>query len=408
MLERLLIASIGHHGDGIAETASGPVFVPYSLPGETVEAGREGSRAEIVSIHKPSPDRIEPFCPHFGTCGGCAIQHWREDKYRAWKRDLVVTALSQAGIETEVGELIDAHGEGRRRATLHARRGGRQILTVGFSGRRSHTIVPIDACPIFAPSMQHAIPAAWKIAEALESAGKPLDLQFTAADNGLDVDVRGTDALKPKVLMALAAIAAAEKLTRITRHGELVAQHAEPFVRIGKATIPLPPGSFLQPTAKGEETLAALVLESAGKARHIADLFSGIGTFALRLAETARISAIDSDAAAIAALKRGAAMPGLKPVDAQSRDLFRRPFTAKELSGFDLAVLDPPRQGAEAQAREFATSKVEKIVYVSCNPASFARDARILLDAKFKLTGLTPVDQFKYSAHLELVGIFER
>lgn len=408
MTETLVINSMGHRGDGIADTPGGPVFVPYALPGETVESKRSGDRAEIVSILERSPDRIEPFCAHFGICGGCAIQHWREEKYRDWKRGLAVTALEQAGVDATVSGLIDAHGEGRRRATLHARRGGKQILTVGFAGRRSHSIVPIDACPIFAPSIERAIPAAWKIAEALESAGKPLDLQFTAAVNGLDVDVRGTGALKTPVLAKLAAIAAEEKLARITRHGELAAQHAEPFIRIGKATVPLPPGSFLQPTVKGEEILSALVVQAAGRAKHVADLFCGIGTFSLRLAEMARVSSVDSDAKAIAALKRGANMPGLKPIDAQARDLFRRPLTAQELSGFDLAVLDPPRQGAEAQAREFPKSKVEKIIYVSCSPASFARDAKILVNAGFKLGNVTPVDQFKYSAHVELVGVFAR
>lgn len=408
MPEQLVITSVGHHGDGIAQTDGGAVFVSYALPGETVEVERRGDRAEIVSRIVSSPDRIEPFCPHFGTCGGCAIQHWHEEKYRAWKRDLVVTALAQAGVEAPVGELIDAHGEGRRRATLHARRGGRNILTVGFAGRRSHRIVPIDACPIFAPSMQRAIPAAWKIAEALDSTGKPLDLHFTAADNGLDVDVRGTGALKPPVLTKLAAIAREENLARIARHGEMVTQNAEPLIRIGKAHVPLAPGSFLQPTAKGEEILAALVVKAAAKAKNIADLFSGIGTFALRLAEMARVTAIDSDAAAVAALKRGAAIPGLKPVDAQARDLFRRPLLPRELSGFDLAVLDPPRQGAEAQTREFAKSKLAKIVYVSCNPASFARDAKILTGAGFRLSSVTPVDQFKHSAHVELAGVFER
>lgn len=408
MTERLVITEVGHRGDGIADTESGSVFVPYALPGEMIEAERHGDRAEIVSILQPSRERIEPFCPHFGACGGCAIQHWKADKYREWKRELVVTALEQAGVSAPVGDLIDAHGKGRRRATLHARRGGRQILTVGFAGRRSHTIVPIDACPIFAPSMQGAIAAAWKIAEAIASTGKPIDLQFTAAVNGLDVDVRGTGALNQQVLAKLAAVATEEKFARMTRHGELLAQLAEPFVRIGKANVPLPPGGFLQPTEKGEETLAALVLEAAVRARHIADLFSGIGTFALRLAEIARVHAFDMDAAAIAAMKCGSAIPGLKPVEAQVRDLFRRPLTAQECSGFDLAVLDPPRQGAEAQVRELAKSKLVKVIYVSCNPASFARDARILADAGFRLERLTPVDQFKYSAHVELAGIFAR
>jgi 23S rRNA (uracil1939-C5)-methyltransferase len=256
--------------------------------------------------------------------------------------------------------------------------------------------------------MQRAIPVAWKIAEAVESTGKPLDLQFTATGRGLDVDVRGSGALKPVITARLAAVAAQEKLARITRHGDLVAQNAEPFIEIGKAKVPLPPGSFLQPTQKGEETLATLVLQAAGKARQVADLFCGIGTFALRLAEAARVTAMDSEAAMIAALKRGAAMPGLKPIDAMARDLYRRPVSAQELSVFDLAVLDPPRQGAEAQAREFAKSKLQKVVYVSCNPASFARDAKIMTSGGLKLNKVTPVDQFRYSAHVELVGVFER
>ncbi len=408
MKEQLAIIHVGHRGDGIADTKNGQVFVPYSLPGEIVEADRSGDRAEIVSILERSPERIDPVCPHFGTCGGCAVQHWREDKYCEWKRELVVAALAYEGIDTPVAELIDAHGEGRRRAVLHARRGGEKLLQVGFSGRRSHTIIPIDECPVFAPSMRRAIPVAWRIAEVLEPSGKPLDLQFTATDSGLDVDVRGSGALKPKIISRLAAIASEEKLARITRHGEMTAQIAEPFVQFGKAKVSLPPGGFLQATKAGEDALAAIVLKSAGKAKHIADLFCGIGTFTLRLAEAAKVTAMDSDATAISALKRGANTPGLKPVNALARDLFRRPLTAPELSGFDLAVLDPPRQGAEAQAREFAKSKLRKIIYVSCNPASFARDAKIMQSGGLNLGKVTPVDQFRYSAHVELVGVFER
>ncbi len=408
MRQQLSILRIGHRGDGIAETADGQVFVPYSLPGEIVEVERTGDRAEIVTIIERSSDRIAPICPYFGTCGGCAVQHWKENEYRAWKRGLVIAVLANAGIEAPVGELIDAHGAGRRRAVLHARRGGREMLAVGFAGRRSHIIVPIENCPVFAPSLKRAIPVAHKVADVLDQAGKLLDLQFTAADNGLDLDVRGSGTLKPKVIARLAAIASEEKLARITRHGEMVAQIAEPFMQIGKARVMLPPGAFLQPTVQGEETLAALVIAAAGKPKSVIDLFSGIGTFSLRIAEGAKVLAVDFDSAAIAALRRAANTPGLKPVETMARDLFRRPITAPELTGYDLAVLDPPRQGAEGQAREFAKSKLGKIIYISCDPASFARDAKILSDAGWKLREVTPVDQFRYSAHIETMGVFTR
>lgn len=406
--ERLVIQRMGHRGDGVAETAEGPVYIPYVLPGETIEAERKGDRAEAVSIVEPSPDRIEPICPHFGTCGGCAVQHWSEEKYRAWKRDLVSSALAQFGIEAMVGEMIDAHGEGRRRAVLHAKRGGRNVLVVGFTGRRSHIVVPIDQCPIFAPALERSLAIAWKLAEPLQPGGKPLDLHFTATDSGLDVDIRGSGPLSPDVMAALASVAREEQLARVTRHGELVVQLVEPTLKVGKATVVPPPGVFLQPTAAGEEALATLVREAAGNARRIADLFCGIGTFALRLAESAQVLAVDSDEAAIAALTKAKGAPGLRPIETLKRDLFRSPLTAGELVPCKIVVLDPPRQGAEAQVRELAISGASRIVYVSCSPATFARDARILIDGGFTLSRVVPVDQFRYSAHVELVGVFDR
>ena len=406
--ERLTIARVGHRGDGIAETAEGPVFVPFSLPGESLEAEIKGERGEITSILEPSADRIDPACRHFTACGGCSVQHWREDQYRAWKRDLVVDALRQAHVDTPVDDLIDAHGDGRRRAVLHARRSGKQALVVGFTGRRSHHIVPIEECPIFTPQLGRALVIARRLAEPLDSAGKPLDIHFTATDTGLDIDVRGSGALQPNAIAAIAAIAREEKVARITRHGELVAQLTEPLLKIGKASVVPPPGTFLQATVKGEVTLAKLVLDSVGNAKRIVDLFSGIGTFALRLAENAQVLAVDSDEDAIATLKKAKGAPGLKPIETVVRDLFRSPLTAGEIVPAKVVVLDPPRQGAEAQARELGHSGATRIVYVSCNPATFARDAAILVAAGFKLVRVVPVDQFRYSAHVELVGMFDR
>ncbi len=412
MTEQLAIQRLGHRGDGIADTSAGPVYVPYTLPGETVTvepvAGHP-DRRYLDRVDRPSHERATPVCKHFTRCGGCAMQHWSLAEYRLWKRGMVAEALAQAGIIAPVTDIIDAHGQGRRRAVLHARRGPKDLLEVGFTAPRAHHIVAIDRCPILAPSLEGAIPAAWAIAEILKPAVKPLDIQFTAIDSGMDVDVRGSGPLNSGRTTALAGVAERHRLARITRHGELVAQAAQPLIKIGRALVPLPPGAFLQATAEGEATLATLVLRHVGAAKRVADLFCGIGTFALRLAERARVTAADYEASAVKALQQAAAKTnGLKPVEAQARDLFRRPFMAAELKGFDAVVFDPPRQGAEAQTRELVKSAVPTAVAVSCDAATFARDARILIDGGYKLLSVTPVDQFRYSFHVEMVGKFEK
>ena len=412
MVERLEINRLGRRGDGIADTPAGPLYVSYVLPGETAEVDAwpgHPDRRRLLRIGAASPERIAPICPHFGVCGGCAIQHWDGARYRAWKRGLVVEALGWAGLDAPVDDVIDAHGEGRRRAVFHARRGQRDVLEVGFAAPRAHHVVAIDRCPVLAPSLDGAIAAAWALAEALEPARKPLDIQVTATDAGLDIDVRGSGPLPAPRAAALAQLAERLRLARLTRRGELVAQRVAPTLAVGRARVALPPGCFLQATAAGEATLAALVAEGCGDATSIVDLFAGVGPFALRLAERARVTAIDSDHGAIAALKRAAeTTAGLKPVETEARDLFRRPLIAAELKRHDCVVFDPPRQGAEAQARALAGSAVPVVVAVSCNPMTFARDARLLVDGGFRLARVTPVDQFRYSFHVELVARFER
>lgn len=412
MPERLTIDRIGHRGDGIADGAGGPIYVSGALPGETVEVDQVAGhpdRRHLVHVAAASAERIAPICPHFGVCGGCAVQHWDTAHYRAWKRDLLVAALRQAGLDAPVADLIDAHGEGRRRVVFHARSGTHGVLEVGFSAARAHHIIPIDRCPVLAKSLDGALNTAWAIAETLDPANKPLDIQATATDAGLDIDVRGSGPLPAPLMTALARVAQERNLARLTRHGELIAQQRPPTLRIGNATVPLPPAAFLQATAAGEAALARLVLAACADAASIADLFAGIGPFALRLAERVRVLAVDDDEAALAALKRGAATAaGLKPVDVETRDLFRRPLAAAELKRFDAVVFDPPRQGAQAQARELAASKVARIVAVSCNPATFARDAGELVRAGYRLLEVTPVDQFRYAAHVEIVARLEK
>ena len=412
MSERLKIAHLGGRGEGVAETDAGAVYVPYTLPGETVDVEPvpgHPDRRSLVRVEEPSAERIGPICPHFGICGGCAVQHWNETRYREWKRGLLITALAQAGLDAQVGELIDAHGQGRRRATFHARRGTHDLLTVGFAALRAHQVIGIDRCPVLAPSLDGAISAAWAVAEELKPERKPLDIQITATSVGLDMDVRGSGPLNAARTANLARLAQTHRLARLTRHGELVIQRTPPTVTIGKANVVLPPGAFLQATDAGEAALAALVQEHVGTAKSVADLFCGVGPFALRLAERARVMAADSEAGAIAALTKAAAgTQGLKPIMAEARDLFRRPYIGKELSRLDAIVFDPPRQGAQAQVEEIAQSGVKNVVAVSCNPATFARDAAILVAAGYHVTQVTPVDQFRYSAHVEIVARLEK
>ncbi len=411
MAEILHIDHVGHRGDGVALVAGEAIYVPYALGGETVEVAEvhgHPDRRRLLSVEAPSPERIAPFCPHFGVCGGCAIQHWQAERYRAWKHALVVETLGHAKLDCEVAPLFDAHGKGRRRITLHARIGTHEVLKVGYAAASTHDIIPIDHCPILDPALDGALDAAWALAEPLVATGKPLDIQITATDNGLDVDIRGSGPLQPKMIASLSRLAEQHRLARLTRHGELVLMRAQPAIAMGKATVTLPPGSFLQATAAGEETLAALVKEYCGRARHIADLFCGVGPFALRLAERARIAAFDADAPSVAALDKAAHAPGLKPVKAETRDLFRRPLVPQELRDYDAVVFDPPRQGAQAQAERLAASQVPLVVAVSCNAATFARDARILVDGGYRLDVVTPVDQFRHTPHVELVARFRK
>ncbi len=411
MTERLTIDRLGHRGDGIADTAAGPVFVPYTLPGEAVEVEAlpgHPDRRHLLRVETASAERIAPICPHFGVCGGCQTQHWDFARYRAWKRDTVVQALAHARLEAPVGDLIDAHGEGRRRAVFHAWRSVHDVLEVGFAGYRAHQIVSIDRMP-------RAGAGAWRRDPRRVGDRGSARRKAKAARHPDDRDrwrARCRCArLRParrSHTAALARLGEAHRLARITRHGEMIAQRVPPAVRIGKATVVLPPGAFLQATVEGEAMLARLVAEHVGKAKTVADLFCGVGPFALRLAERARIVAADSDADAIAALRQAAKTPGLKPIEAEARDLFRRPFAPAELKRVDAVVFDPPRQGAEAQARQLAASKVPLVVAVSCNAATFARDARILVDGGYRVTHITPVDQFRHSSHVEIVARFTR
>lgn len=408
MNETLTIARLGQRGDGIAETPGGQVFVPYALPGETVRAVRDGERAQLVEIIAPAASRVAAICPLFTRCGGCAAQHMADAFYRDWKRGQVVTALARAGIATPVAELLDAHGAGRRRVTFHARRDGAG-MQVGFMAAKSHELIAVESCPVLAPGLDRAPAVAQMLANRLASSAKPLDIQVTASEAGLDVDIRGHGPAGDKLRLVLTQAAERLDLARLSLHGETIVERRPPLQRMGKAYVAPAPGGFLQATAEGEERLAALVSSAIPKAKRVADLFAGCGPFSFRLAERCQVHAVDGEGPAVRALlKAAAATQGLKPITAEQRDLFRRPLLEHELGGFDAVVLDPPRAGAEAQVRRIAASKLATVTYVSCDAGSFARDAALLVAGGYALESVTPVDQFRYSAHIELVGVFRR
>ncbi len=305
---------------------------------------------------------------------------------------------------------LDAHGAGRRRATFHSRLDApRAPPRVGFMQARAHSIVDLAFCPILSPGMAGALPAARRVAAILSQSGRPLDIVVTATDTGLDLDLRGLGKADDAQTRALISAAAALDLARLSNHGDVLVEARAPTLRMGGAALVLPPGAFLQATAAGEDALAGRVRAGVGGAKRVADLFCGVGTFALRLGEAAAVTAVDSERAAMAALVRAAAgAAGLRQPRTELRDLFKRPLAAAELAAFDAVVFDPPRAGAAAQAAEIARSGVPRVVAVSCDPGTFSRDAATLVAGGYRIEGVEPVDQFRYSAHVELVAVFTR
>lgn len=402
-VDHLRIDHLSAAGEGVVREEAGPRFVPFALPGEDVRLDAEGGLAEILRL---SPDRAAPFCPAFGRCGGCAMQHLAVAPYAAWKRDVVGRALDRAGFGVEPEPTIVAHGEGRRRAIVHVRfQNG--APAAGFMAAKSHQLQALDHCPILVPALKDAFRVARAATRPLRGRDKPLDVQLTATLAGLDLDIRGHGAPTPQERLALAAAAQTLDLARLSVHRDVVVERRPPAIAVEGATVVLPPRAFLQATDEAEAALGRLVLDAVGKAKSVADLFCGVGPFALRLAARAKVAAYDDGAEAVEALLRAArGRQGLKPIRAEARDLFRRPLLPPELAAFDCVVMDPPRAGAEAQARQIAASKLRQVVSVSCDLASFVRDGSILKAAGFRLVRVTPVDQFAWSRHIELVGDF--
>ncbi len=405
---RLTINRLGAQGDGIADTPRGPVYVPFTLPGETVNAAVEKDRGALIAVLEASPERIEPACRHFGECGGCTLQHLRADAYHAFKRERVADALRRDRVDNAPLDLVACAPESRRRVVFGARRtiGG---MLLGFHRMHSAQIIDIGECPVAAPQIVQALPALRALASIVCQTDKPFHIAVTATETGLDIAFTDSGKLPDQARREASHTAMTSRVARLTVDGDIVVEAVRPEIRFGTALVSPPPGGFLQAVASSEAAMADLVTNHLARAKKAADLFSGSGAFALRLAARSEVHAVEGDAAALAALDRGFRQTaGLRRVTTERRDLFRRPLTFKELNGFDGVVFDPPRAGAEDQARQIARSDVPLVAAVSCNPATLARDLRILVDGGYRLDSVTPVDQFLWSGHVEAVALLSK
>jgi 23S rRNA (uracil1939-C5)-methyltransferase len=362
-----------------------------------------------ASTKQPSATLPDSVCRHFGACGGCAWQDMSPKPYRERKRRLIVDALARRGISrSPLQEIVEVPPCSRRRASLKLERTG-AITRLGFHVSRSREVVDIRECHVLTTGLFHLVQALRDFFAGILQEGERAELYLLEANNGSDLAITWQRRPTPDLIARLGAAAPKLNVIRVTRGEALLYESDQPEVLLGKARVRIPPGAFLQPTCEGEAALQGHVVKAIGRAKKVADLFSGCGTFSLPIAERAQVHAIDMDGPMLEALASAArTTSGLRPLTAERRDLFRRPLTVAELNRFDAIVLDPPRAGALSQVTNLSQSRVSRIAYVSCDAASFARDARVLIDGGFRLASVVGVDQFLWSAHIELAAAFAR
>ena len=404
----LTVDRLGHLGDGVATGPDGAIFLPHMLPGEVVEGDLRDGKFLNPRILTPSVNRVRPPCVHARTCGGCLMQHAADGFVADWKLGIVKGALAGQGISTLFRPIVTSPPRSRRRATLAARRTKGGVL-LGFHARASDTLVAVPQCQLLHPDLIATFPALESLVRIGGSRSSEMTLTVTRSLAGPDVVVTGAKPADAALQMDLARLAEAQGFARLTWNGEMVALRAQPMQRFGRAMVAPPPGAFLQATVEGESALLHAISLAIGSARKLTELFAGVGTFALPLAERAEVHAVEGDAAMLAALDKAArGTEGLRRVTVEVRDLFRRPLEPDEFKGVEAVVIDPPRAGAEAQTHALAAAKIPVIAAVSCNPITFARDAKILVNAGYSLDWVQVVDQFRWSPHVELAARFSR
>lgn len=418
MIKTLTIDHLGREGDGVARTENGPVFIPYTLPGEVVRAYVDKGRGEIIEILEPGTDRIEPVCKHFGTCGGCTLQHMKPDSYLAWKRQQVENILRKSGIVFSVPEPI-AVAPGTRRRAAFSFKAAKNGVHLGFHARKSNEIVSPEECPILHPALeQQLIPGTTgkktmgnlaRLAALAMRAKREDRMVATLGQNGVTIDATGRSPGNNRHQLEEMWDATAP-FWKVTLNDELASMdQGDDVVESGGFELSVPPGAFLQATAEAEAALVNHAIPFLKDCRSCADLFCGIGTFTLPMARFATVLAVETEQAALNALDKTASRTKkIKKIKTLRRDLFKHPISHMELKKVDGVLFDPPRAGASAQCEQLVKSGVGRIAAISCNPVSFARDARVLIDGGFEMKSLQPVDQFLWSPHIELAATFAR
>ncbi|MEX6633193.1 class I SAM-dependent RNA methyltransferase [Hyphococcus lacteus] len=405
-----MIEKLGARGDGLAMVDGKPIYIPYTVPNDKVEISFRGERGTVRSILNAGPDRVTAPCNYYGTCGGCLMQHVSEQLYMGWKRDIVVSALRREGFDEDVIVPLQHCTPASRRRAQFAIRKTKDTVLFGFNERGSSALTEISECIVLAPELDAAIHGLKAIATATPSQWRKFDMMATLCDNGIDVSITGGDADEDDLgasLATLVEVARENNFIRLSIDDAPVVVFSEPVVRFGAVDVSIPPGVFLQASREGEQRLIDLVVPYLAAAKRVADLFSGCGTFSF--AVDAHVDAFDIAGPAIEALEIAARRSNLRhPTKAHRRNLFDRPLLPAELNSYGAVIFDPPRAGAQAQSAQLAKSNVPIIIGVSCNPTSFARDAAILREGGYELSHVTPVDQFVYAAHVELVGVFRK
>lgn len=402
------VERLGRRGDGVAVSGDGArALAQMVLPGEVIEGEATDGRIAAPRIVTPSADRVRAPCPHYRACGGCSLMHAGDGFVTGWKAAVVARALRAQGLEATVEGVATSPARSRRRAVLSGRRTKKGAL-VGFHARGSDVVVDVTDCLVVTPAILSALPQLRRLVALGGSRSAELSLAVTDTPAGLDVAATGGKPLTPALFSALAELAEAADWARLDWAGETLTRR-RPAVPMGRARVVPPPGAFLQATAEGEAALLAAVRDAVAGAARIADLFAGIGTFALPLAEAADVHAVEGLAAPLAALDAAwREAGGLRRVTTEVRDLARRPLLADELARFDAVVIDPPRAGAQAQAQALAACRVPVVAWISCDPVTFARDARIMAEGGYRLDRLRIIDQFRWSPHVETAAVFRR
>jgi 23S rRNA (uracil1939-C5)-methyltransferase len=409
MSEILDIIRLGRQGDGIAESANGPVYVPFTLAKECVRVRGKGNRKILDTVLSSSVSREKPVCTHYGECGGCQLQHFEYNAYLAWKTDLLREALLREGIDTQILPILGFGTHMRRRAVFTAKRAGNKII-FGFSARTSNNIVGITQCPVLVPAIETRLDALAGLANLFVPHRREMKMAVLACEGGLDIAITFNGQASEKAIQQAITIAVSSGLARLTVNHECLIELTKPYLHCGIARITPPPGGFVQAVAEAESAMSALACNHLRSCRRVADLFSGAGNFALRIAQRSIVHACEMDGESLHALDQAWRACGgrLKTITSEKRDLFRSPLMKTELDIYDGAVFDPPRAGAQSQAKELAKSNITRIAAISCNPVTLARDLRILIDGGYRIKSVTPIDQFVFTPHLEAVALLER